>query len=854
MRSKISFLLSVVVILGLMFPNPVFAAPQAYVADPSQAVFINEIHYDNVDADAGEAVEIAGPAGTDLSTWKLLLYNGNGGAAYDTIALSGSIPDQQNGYGTLSFVTTGLQNGDPDGLALVNGSTVVMFLSYEGTFAATDDLAIGLDSTSIGVSEGSTTPIGYSLQLTGNGTTYNDFTWATEQPATFDAVNTGQTFGEIIVNEPVNMDCGGTLTLDEGVSGSSTVTASDPDGTVVDIAITSVTPDAPITLSDLVPAAEGGQTATAVVNVDASTLAGTYVVSLTASNNDAEPQTAACDLTVIVQGDVNEAVIMDCASPLSLFVGDGGTTTVSANDADGIVTNIAITAVTPDALITLIDLVPAGDSGQPATALVSVDASVPIGTYVVSLTASNNDAEPQTANCELTIQVLEIPPLPDVYISEIHYDNTGTDTGEMVEVAGPAGADLTGWSIVLYNGNGGVTYGTLSLSGTLPDQKNGLGTFVIAAPGLQNGSPDGLALVFTRNEISTVVEFLSYEGTILATNGPAAGLTSVDIGVIEPGSDPIGLSLQIIDGNWVGPIENTFGSINHWPIPDLIINEIDYDQPSTDTAEFIELRNNGSTAAKLNGWMVQIINGASGGAGVAYTITLPNVELAAGDYYVICSNAATVANCDLDVAKDTDLIQNGAPDAVGLLFEGEVRDAVSYEGDSGLPYLEGSGVGLVDTAGVGESISRCPDGSDTDQNNVDFVLTGITPGEANNCTPPEECGDPYTAIYSVQGSGTVSPLVGTEVTVEGIVTGDFQLDTQFRAFYLQDAAGDGDSATSDGILIYQPATSGDVNVGDHVRVRGMVQEYYDMTEISSVSMLMTCSAVTPSALRQSTCR
>ncbi|MEJ7724882.1 MAG: hypothetical protein WKF64_11300 [Ilumatobacteraceae bacterium] len=42
-----------------------------------------------------------------------------------------------------------------------------------------------------------------------------------------------------------------------------------------------------------------------------------------------------------------------------------------------------------------------------------------------------------------------------VFINEIHYDNSGTDTGEAIEIAGPAGLDLAGWSLVLYNGTGG---------------------------------------------------------------------------------------------------------------------------------------------------------------------------------------------------------------------------------------------------------------------------------------------------------------------------------------------------------------------------------------------------------------
>ena len=47
-----------------------------------------------------------------------------------------------------------------------------------------------------------------------------------------------------------------------------------------------------------------------------------------------------------------------------------------------------------------------------------------------------------------------------VWINEIHYDNTGTDAGETVEIAGPAGTDLTGWTIVGYNGDGGAAYAT----------------------------------------------------------------------------------------------------------------------------------------------------------------------------------------------------------------------------------------------------------------------------------------------------------------------------------------------------------------------------------------------------------
>ena len=99
--------------------------------------------------------------------------------------------------------------------------------------------------------------------------------------------------------------------------------------------------------------------------------------------------------------------------------------------------------------------------------------------------------------------------------------------------------------------------------------------------------------------------------------------------------------------------------------------EIDYDQPGSDTAEFVELYNAGSSSVNLGGFSLELVNGTGGGASIYNTIALPSVTLAAGDYFVICANAATAANCDLDGSPNTNFIQNGAPDAVCL------RDGVS---------------------------------------------------------------------------------------------------------------------------------------------------------------------------------
>ncbi len=156
------------------------------------------------------------------------------------------------------------------------------------------------------------------------------------------------------------------------------------------------------------------------------------------------------------------------------------------------------------------------------------------------------------------------------FISEIHYDNAGADVDEFVEVQLPPGATSTGWRIVFYNGNGGAPYGSTTgvglPSATAPADAPAVVTIGPPnAQGIQNGDPDGLALV---TPTGSVAEFLSYEGTFTAVGGPANGLTSTDIGVSEAGTEAAGQSLSrryvaATDALvWSGPAAATRGALN----------------------------------------------------------------------------------------------------------------------------------------------------------------------------------------------------------------------------------------------------------------------------------------------------
>lgn len=385
-----------------------------------------------------------------------------------------------------------------------------------------------------------------------------------------------------------------------------------------------------------------------------------------------------------------------------------------------------------------------------------------------------------------------------IFINEFHYDNTSTDVGEFIEIAGPAGTNLTGWSLVLYNGNtpdSAVTYNTRVLSGTIPDQGNGFGTVSVSYPsnGIQNGPSDGIALV---NNSNRVVQFLSYEGTITATNGPAAGLTSTNIGVSQNGTEPVGASLQLTgtgsvyeDFTWAATTANTSGLVNSGqtfvggPVAGVTIIE---SGGSTDVNE------EGETADTYT----LALNTAPAGP-VTVEVTVPDGQTQISSDGTNFFNSLSLTFTDTTAqtvtvrAVDDDLTEGPHSGVINHAIA-STGDAANYPTSTTIPNLE---VNIID-------------------NDVALRLT---------------------PIYDIQGSGAASPLAGQDVTFQGVVTGDFQASNQLGGFFVQDAAGDGNTSTSDGIFVFFNGT--DVQPGQLVQVTGTVAESFGQTQINTVSGL-----------------
>ena len=124
---------------------------------------------------------------------------------------------------------------------------------------------------------------------------------------------------------------------------------------------------------------------------------------------------------------------------------------------------------------------------------------------------------------------------------------------------------------------------------------------------------------------------------------------------------------------------------------------------------------------------------------------------------------------------------------------------------------------------------------------VAFVVAAALPATSALAAPATPCDTPPSRrIAEVQGSGDASPLAGQTVTVEGVVTGDFQRGDQLSGFFLQDPKPDADPETSEGLFAYARDTLKDVAVGDRVLVTGKVTEYNGWTELSPVTAVDVC--------------
>ena len=160
----------------------------------------------------------------------------------------------------------------------------------------------------------------------------------------------------------------------------------------------------------------------------------------------------------------------------------------------------------------------------------------------------------------------------------------------------------------------------------------------------------------------------------------------------------------------------------------LVINEVDYDQPSIDTADFLEIYNTGAFPVSLSAYRLEFVSANS--SNIYMTIELSEAGTFIPTHgFLVVGNTSVVNNIEGAITIEiSGSIQNGPSDGIRLVKQdGTFIDGIAYEGA-----LPGVGEGEPST---GEndiySLQRVPDGTDTDDNATDFSLATPTPGSSN---------------------------------------------------------------------------------------------------------------------------
>lgn len=278
---------------------------------------------------------------------------------------------------------------------------------------------------------------------------------------------------------------------------------------------------------------------------------------------------------------------------------------------------------------------------------------------------------------------------------------------------------------------------------------------------------------------------------------------------------------------------------------DPLLNEFVANHVGTDTSEYLELK--GDALTDYSDWTLVQIEGDAGGTGRILSATAIGTTDADGYWWsgfqsnLLQNGSGTlllVENFTGSTGQDLDTNDDGVLDLTpwtrtgdGVAIDDGGNGDRFYAGPVLAPDFDG---GNVTVGGA----SRLPDGADTDSpsdwTRNDFDLAGLpgqtgtpAPGEALNTpgaanAPVPDTAPDFHAIYEIQGAGHRSDYEGDRVATRGVVTA-----IAADGFTIQDARGDGDTATSDAVFVYTGSghVPAEVQFGVTLDVTGTVSEY-----------------------------
>ncbi len=792
--------------LALLVTVPVVAQP-----------VINEINYDDYSIDFEEYLEIYAAGGGDYSAYDVVLYNGSTGLLYNRINL-GTVP--ADGYLVIgnagvpnvdiTELPNFLQNGSPDGIAIVSGGACLQFLSYEGTFQAVGDECDGVTSTDIGVADA---PSGSAANdqviqripnitgmftLTGDGTTNGviaDGTPGLPNAAGPNAVGKLTTLAQdggavtvelcaadgqppytyYIQSLPAHGDLrnGATLitTTPYGIAGASIGNLNyTPDAAYsgLDTFTWSVTDSQPLS-SATVTQELGVQTDSVVISEIMHTpsledslyefveIYNHSASAVTLSSIDTRPETTidtTNNLNVSIPANTMKIIAIDATTNGAGYGLDQFLCEWRLTESDIIRVNVNKWEFMFSAPDPFSCNASAGSRvllfGAGGVLLDAVD----IGIYGID----------NCVNTSYAVDGFELfgDPLTSITNDDLIWFCSGQipegqRQGDISQAAnGPGNGDLASPGYVPY-WKESMTYQASCFGAcclTNGDCVDGLSATECADQrcGLGGGWSQG-AVCDTSHQSACAAQADTDQKCCLPTG------TCVPAGECE--------CIQL-NGDYDGG--TTCGADPFCPAVTLVINELEYDSPGTDADEFVELF--GDPGQDLAGWSLALYNGnpALTGDNIYGTVDLalsPGGQMPLDGYLVVGS--ATVPNVDLVAWTDNGL-QNGSPggDGIVLLFNNEVVEALSYaSGTTGFSAVGGPAdgtflpdIGVVDSAST--TLQKIPDaGTWTATTNNTPGATNFDGGNKGACcnTATYECIEEYpedctSAGFEFQGLGT----------------------------------------------------------------------------------------------------
>jgi len=472
------------------------------------------------------------------------------------------------------------------------------------------------------------------------------------------------------------------------------------------------------------------------------------------------------------------------------------------------------------------------------------------------------------ALCALALFWLALAPAVAQQINEIQVSTTGADW-EFVEFFHSPSTSLAGLTLIEIEGDVGSPIGRVDAAIALTGSTSATGFYLLISPtgastyGVtgDQSMPDNTL----ENSTATYLLVSGWSGAVgndLDTNDDGVFDTTpwtsiVDsVGLRDSGAGDVVYSVNDLgpdgsflpsggfrspDGGPWSPIFLNFSTPDGTPgrPNSVVINEIQVSTTGADW-EFVEFFTAPSTS--LAGLTLIEIEGDVGSpiGRVDAAIALTGSTSATGFYLLISPTGAStygvtgdqsMPDNTLENSTATYLLVSGWSGAVGNDLDTNddgVFDTTPWTAIFDSVGLRDSGAGDVvysvndlgpDGSFLPSGAERLPDGGPWSPIFLNFGTPDGTPGATNGAPPPPT----ITPIHDIQGPGASSPLVGTPVTTEGIVTG-----VRSNGFYLQepDATIDADPATSEGIFVFTSgAPPADAALGNGVRVSGTVAEF-----------------------------